>query len=249
MISYKRDVLERQSLSEVKMAEALQSVKECVKILWNTLKTTVFKVKLQRLCKSHHLQCITSSKDSEKLEKSLCVRTGQGQRPLLDARGLWALRRHCITHRHDSVIDITKWAQEYFQKPLSVNTICRGICRCQLKLYHGKRKPYVNMVQKRRRVLWAKAHLKWTVSKWKSVLWSDESKSDIIVGNHGRRVLRAKEEGDLPACYQRSVQKPASLKVWGCISAYGMGSLHVLEGTMNAERYIKVLEQHMLPSR
>ncbi len=26
-------------------------------------------------------------------------------------------------------------------------------------------------------------------------------------------------------------------------------SLHILEGTMNAERYIKVLEQHMLPSR
>ncbi len=120
----------------------------------------------------------------------------------------------------------------------------RAICRCQLKLYHAKRKPYVNMVQKRRRVLWAK-----TVSKWKSVLWSDESKFDILVGNHGRRVLWAKEEGDLPACYQRSVQKPASLKVWGCISAYGLGSLHVLEGTMNAERYIKVLQQHMFPSR
>ncbi len=101
------------------------------------------------------------------------------------------------------------------------------------------------MVQKRRRVLWAKAHLKWTVSKWKSVLWSDESKFDILVGN-GRRVLRAKEEGDLKACYQCSVQKPASLMVWRCISAYGMGSLHVLEGTMNAERYIKVLEQHLL---
>ncbi len=83
-------------------------------------------------------------------------------------------------------------------------------------------------------------------SKRKSVQWSDESKFDILVGNHGRRVLRAKEEGDLPACYQRSVQKPASLMVWGCISAYGMGSLHVLEGTMNAESYIKVLEQHML---
>ncbi len=37
--------------------------------------------------------------------------------------------------------------------------------------------------------------------------------------------------------------------VWGCISAYGMGSLHVLEGTENAERYIKILEQHMLPFR
>ncbi len=78
--------------------------------------------------------------------------------------------------------------------------------------------------------------------KVKSVLWSDESKFDILVGNHGRCVLRAKDEGDLPACYQRSVQKPASLMVWGCISAYGLGSLHGLEGTMNAERYIKVSE-------
>ncbi len=34
--------------------------------------------------------------------------------------------------------------------------------------------------------------------------------------------------------------------VWGCISAYGMGSLHVLEGTMNAERYVKILKQHTM---
>ncbi len=35
---------------------------------------------------------------------------GQGRRPLLDSRGLQALRRHRITHRHDSVIDITNGA-------------------------------------------------------------------------------------------------------------------------------------------
>ncbi len=176
----------------------------------------------------------------------ISVCKGQGRRPLLDARGLRALRRHCITHRHDSVIDITKWAQEYLEKPLFVNTIRHAICRYQLKLYHAKRKPYVNMVQKHECVLWAKAHLKWTVSKWKSVLWSDESKFNILVGNHGCSVLWAKEEVELPACYQHPVQKPASLMVWWCISAYVMGSLHVLEGAMNAERYIKVLEQHRL---
>ncbi len=77
---------------------------------------------------------------------------GQGRRSLLDDRDLWALRRHCITYQHDSLIDITKWAQEYFQKPLSVNMVMD-----------------VNMVQKRRHVLWVKVHLKWTVSKWKSV--------------------------------------------------------------------------------
>ncbi len=80
----------------------------------------------------------------------ISVRKGQGWRPLLDARGLLALRQYCITN--DSVIEINKWAQEYFQKPLSVNTIHHAICRYQLKLYHAKRKPCENMVQKRCRV-------------------------------------------------------------------------------------------------
>ncbi len=121
---------------------------------------------------------------------------GQGRRSLLDDRDLWALRRHCITYQHDSLIDITKWAQEYFQKPLSVNMVMD-----------------VNMVQKRRHVLWVKVHLKWTVSKWKRVPWSDESKFDIRVGNHGCRVLWPKEDEDLPACYQHSVKNTASLMV------------------------------------
>ncbi len=55
----------------------------------------------------------------------------------------------------------------------------------------------MNMVQMCRRVLWAKAQLR-LVSKCKSVLLSDESKFDILIGNHGRYVLRAKEVGDLP---------------------------------------------------
>ncbi len=158
------------------------------------------------------------------------------QRQIAKALQISSSTVHNIMKNHD----ITKWAQEYFQKPLSVNTIRRAICRCQLKLYHAKRKPYVNMVQKRRRVLWAKAHLKWTVSKWKSVLRSDESKFDILVGNHRRRVLWAKVEGDLPACYQRSVQKPASLMVWGCISAYVMGSFACFGRHYESWRYIKV---------
>ncbi len=74
MISYTRDVLERQSLSEVKMGRGTPICKRVrKKSLWNTLKTTFLNIKLQRLCKSNHLQCITS-KYSEKLEKSLCVR-------------------------------------------------------------------------------------------------------------------------------------------------------------------------------
>ncbi len=101
---------------------------------------------------------------------TISVRKGHGRKTILDARDLRALRRHCITYRNATVMEITTWAQEYFQKTLSVNTIHRAIRRCRLKLYRSKKKPYLNMIQKRRRFLWAKAHLKWTVAKWKSVV-------------------------------------------------------------------------------
>ncbi len=180
---------------------------------------------------------------------TISVRKGQGRKTILDARDRRALRRHCITYRNATVMEITTWAQEYFQKTLSVNTIHRAIRRCRLKLYRSKKNPYLNMIQKRRRILWAKAHLKWTVAKWKTVLWSDESKFEVLFGKLGCHVIRTKEDKDNPSCYQRSVQKPASLMVWGCMSACGTGSLHIWKGTINAERYIQVLEQHVLPSR
>uniref|UniRef100_A0A8C1BT97 Villin-1 n=1 Tax=Cyprinus carpio carpio TaxID=630221 RepID=A0A8C1BT97_CYPCA len=64
------------------------------------------------------------------------------------------------------------------------------------------------MIQKRRRFLWAKAHLKWTVAKWKTVLWSDESRFEVLFGKVGRHVIWTKEDKDNPSCYQGSVQKP-----------------------------------------
>ncbi len=102
------------------------------------------------------------------------------------------------------------------------------------------------MVQKCRHVLRAKAHLKWTLSKWKSVLWTDKSKFDSLVGNQGRRVLRAKEEWDLPVCYQCSIQKPASLMVWGCIR---YGQLACFGRHYECLKIYKGLEKYMLPSR
>ncbi|KAK3542924.1 hypothetical protein QTP70_006544 [Hemibagrus guttatus] len=125
-----------------------------------------------------------------------------------------------ITYRNATVMEITTWAQEYFQKTLLVNTIHRAIRRCRLKLYRSKKKPYLNMIQKRRRFLWAKPHLKWTVAKWKTVLWSDESKFEVLFGKLGCHVIPTKEDKDNPSCYQHSVQKPASLM---CPNFFGIG--------------------------
>ncbi len=89
---------------------------------------------------------------------------------------------------------------------------------------------------------------KWTVSKWKSVLWSDESKFHILVGNHRCRVsgLRGGRPSSVLSAFSSKASISDGMGVHKCIQ---YGQLACLEGTMNAERYIKVLEQHMLPSR
>ncbi len=129
MISYKRDVLERQSLSEIKMGRCSPICERVRKKIVEYFKNNVPQCQIAK-----DLQISSSTVHNIKRFREtgeISVRKGQGRRPLLDARGLRALGRHCITHQHDSVIDITKWAQEYFQKPLSVNTIHRAICRCR----------------------------------------------------------------------------------------------------------------------
>ncbi len=248
MIGYKKSLSQWQCLSEVKMGRGSPIPPMLRGKIVEQYQKGVSQRKNE---KSLKLSSSTVHNIIQRFRESgtISVRKGQGQKTILDARDLRALRRHCITYRNATVMEITTWAQEYFQKTLSVNTIHRAIRRCRLNLYRSKKKPYLNMIQKRRRFLWAKAHLKWTVAKWKTVLWSDKSKFEVLFGKLGRHVIRTKEDEDNPSCYQRSVQKPASLMVWGCMSACGMGSLHIWKGTINAERYIQVLEQHMLPSR
>src|SRR4029434_7121580 len=105
----------------------------------------------------------------------ISVRKGQGHKPKLNNRDLRSLRQHCINNGHSSISNEFTWAQDYFGKPLSSTTICSYIHKCQLKLLCAKRKPYVNRVQKRGLLLWARKHLGWTITQWKRLLWSDES--------------------------------------------------------------------------
>ncbi|KAK3510525.1 hypothetical protein QTP70_009123 [Hemibagrus guttatus] len=196
----------------------------------------------RKIAKSLKLSSSTVHNTIQRFRESgtISVRKGQGRKTILDARDLRALRRHCITYSNATVMEITTWAQEYFQKTFSVNTIHRAIRRCRLKLYRSKKKPYLNMIQKRRRFLWAKAHLKWTVAKWKTVLWSDESKFEVLFGKLGRHVNRTKEDKDNPSCYQRSVQKPASLMSQTVV----VGGLWNCQSTVRKADFISALASH-----
>ena len=45
------------------------------------------------------------------------------------------------------------------------------------------------------------------------------------------------------------MKHPTSVMVWGCMSRSAVGRLHVIQGTVNAEKYItEILEKKVLQS-
>lgn len=95
---------------------------------------------------------------------------------------------------------------------------------------------------------WAKQHKHWSQEQWDSVHWSDESRFEVCVGDSRSRVIRKKEEAYRTDCLKRKVKFPASVMVWGSMSARGVGSLHFVEGIVNADKYIHILESHLKPT-
>ncbi|KAI5628995.1 hypothetical protein C0J50_2484, partial [Silurus asotus] len=133
------------------------------------------RVSQRKIAKSLKLSSFTVHNIIQRFRESgtVSVCMGQGRKTILDACELRVLRGHCITYRNVTVMEITTWKH---------NPPCHllAIRRCRLKLYGSKKKPYLTMIQKRRRFLWAKAPLKWTVAKRKTVLWSEELKFEVL---------------------------------------------------------------------
>lgn len=102
--------------------------------------------------------------------------------------------------------------------------------------------------QKRNRYIWAKSKLSWTKHNWDKVIYSDESRFDVCVGDYRKRVIREKTEAFHKDCLKRTVKFPQGIMVWGCMSAKGLGTLHFIEGTVNAAKYQDILEHSLLPS-
>ncbi|PRD30729.1 UNVERIFIED_CONTAM: hypothetical protein NCL1_25531 [Trichonephila clavipes] len=52
-----------------------------------------------------------------------------------------------------------------------------------------------------------------------------------------------------PDCIQATVKYPYSLMILSCILAYGIGRLHIIDGTLNVIKYIDtILEPKLLPA-
>ena len=132
---------------------------------------------------------------------------------------------------------------------ISETTIKRRIRETGLGGYVARSKPYISPANRKKRVAFAKEYFSNPLDFWKSIIWSDESKFELLSCNRRQYVWRKKGEAFKIENLKPTVKHGGgSLMVWGCVSYYGVGKLCFIDGKMNGPGYVEILEKNLLRS-
>ena len=113
----------------------------------------------------------------------------------------------------------------------------------------ARKKLYVNRTNRLKRFKYAKKILPKPLDVWNTIVWSDESKSNLF-GSDGRTIVRRNRDEEFePKCTVPTVKYGgSSVMVWSYFTKKGVGKLVILDRTMDCFYYRQILEENLLPS-
>jgi len=130
---------------------------------------------------------------------------------------------------------------------VSVDTVRRRLTCTGLNAQVHHKKPFLSRIHKSKRLQWARAFSGWEEKDWRAVFFSDESKFNLF-GSDGREWCWRRPEEEFRDCNTQKTVKHGggSVMVWGCITPYGPGRLHRIEGIMDAPKFVNILNSSLI---
>lgn len=136
--------------------------------------------------------------------------------------------------------------KEQLNLNVSTKTIRRRLRENNFQSRVSIRKPMISAKNKKKRLEFAKNHIDKPISFWKNVIWSDESKFELVGKKKRRKIWRKTGEALLDKHTTKTVKfGGGSIMVWGCFSWHSIGNLHKIDGIMDARHYIRILEKNL----
>ena len=113
--------------------------------------------------------------------------------------------------------------------------------------YKAKKKPHLKKCHIRDRIRFYDLFKNYGFEDFSKIIWSDESRICLNYGDHPPLVRRP-PNSSLDEKYLRPSSKyQISIMVWGWFSAFVLGPLQIIDGTVNNQRYIDILENNLIP--
>lgn len=112
-----------------------------------------------------------------------------------------------------------------------------------------RKKPFLTKKHKQRRLAFAKKYVDMPIEFWKKVIWSDESKYNLISSDGQQKVWRKQGEAYKLSCMRGTVKHGGgNVMVWGSMAWRGAGKLTFIDSTMDHKLYIDILKKNLKPT-
>jgi transposase len=129
---------------------------------------------------------------------------------------------------------------------VSTRTIQRILHKEGYSGHAAKKKPFISEKNRKKRYGWSRMRKNW-ITEWESIIWSDESRFELFNNDSNNWIWRKTNERYNVECLNPTVKKSKGIMVWGCFCNNKLGPLVLVEGTLNSDRYIELLENYLLP--
>jgi len=132
---------------------------------------------------------------------------------------------------------------------ISLQTLRRRLRENNLFARSPRKVPLLTQKHIVARMEFAKVHKDWPVNKWRNILWTDESKIVMFGGTGSREYVRRPPNQEFRPKFTKKTVKHGglSIMIWACFSYAGVGPIHKIDGIMDKNVYVEILENTMLP--
>jgi transposase len=149
----------------------------------------------------------------------------------------------------DNAVEVTKALQSVTNQTLSAQTVCRHLRETGLRPVVKRKRPFLKPHHRHARLEFAESHQEWTLMDWMMVIWSDETKINRL-GSDGRYWVWKEVGEGLSDRLVQGTQKfgGGNIMMWGCMGWDGVGYATRIEGKMDAQLYVSILEDKLQES-
>ncbi|CAF1527135.1 unnamed protein product [Adineta ricciae] len=187
----------------------------------------------------------------QKYKKSKCVLniSGRGRKRKTTVAVDRIIRRKIKVDRRKSATAVKIEIEKELGVVIHANTVRNRLHEIGLYGRVARKKPYVNKVNRAKRIAYAKMMIQKSSDYWKHVLWSDESKFNLFGSDGKVMVWRSRSEEYEPICTVPTVKhNGGNVMVWGCFSRSGVGNLFFIDNIMDRFCYREILQKNLLQS-
>jgi transposase len=150
------------------------------------------------------------------------------------------------SQKAEHATEVTKILQNMTGESISVKTVHRALKKAGMRAVVKRKRPLLTKRHRKARMDFALAHKDWTLDDWKRVVWSDETKINCL-GSDGRKwVWKRAGEGLSDRLVEGTVKfGGGNLMLWGCMLWEGPGYSTKIDGRMDADLYVSILEDEL----